>query len=135
MARFPETDKDIENVEAWAEVIEDVLFRVSSKQRAQVLALVTAKEQQARKDRETNPLGIMSWAEIRNMDTPGLRHWNAIMRLKSLVVQAFVRDITIDHSPQDAARILFAGHPHGTGSGLLEDYLPSVGHSKGSDHD
>jgi hypothetical protein len=35
----------------------------------------------------------------------------------------FVRDITNNHSAEDAAKILFAHHCHGHGSGLLRDYL------------
>jgi hypothetical protein len=58
------------------------------------------------------------------MNKPGQRHWNAIMRIKSLLVQVFVRDIANNHTPQDAASILFAKHPHGTGSRLLQHYLP-----------
>jgi hypothetical protein len=54
---------------------------------------------------------------------PGIRHWNVIMRLKSLLVQVFVRDITNNHSKADAAAILFVEHRHGTGSGWLPDYL------------
>jgi hypothetical protein len=45
------------------------------------------------------------------------------MRLKSLPIQVFVRDITSDYSPEDAAAILFTYHRHGAGSGLLADYL------------
>jgi hypothetical protein len=58
--------------------------------------------------------------------SPGWRHWNAIMRLKSLVVQVFVRDIANDYSAADAAKILFAEHRHGHGSGRLRDYLPDA---------
>ena len=46
------------------------------------------------------------------------------MRLKSLLVQVLVRDITSDHSPEDARAILFVQHHYGTGSGCLRDYLP-----------
>jgi len=127
MAKFPETDKDVENVEAWAEVIEDLLYLVPPDKRSELLALAGRNEEAKRKEREERGRFILRNALelMADMDTrPGIRHWNAIMRLKSLIVQVFVRDITIDHSPQDAERILFAQHPHGTGSCLLQDYLP-----------
>jgi hypothetical protein len=60
------------------------------------------------------------------MNTPEYRHRNVIMRLKSLVVQVFIRDITNNHSPERATEILFAHHRHGSGSGLLEDYLRNL---------
>jgi hypothetical protein len=48
------------------------------------------------------------------------------MRLKSLVVQVFTRSITNNHSPKDAAGILFARHRHGYGSGSLGDYIDDL---------
>jgi hypothetical protein len=48
------------------------------------------------------------------------------MRLKSLVVQVFVRNIANNHSPGDTAEILFAQHRYGAGSGCLRDYLTDV---------
>jgi hypothetical protein len=44
------------------------------------------------------------------MASPKMRHWNDIMRLKSAVVYTFLRDITNNHSPEDAARLLFREH-------------------------
>jgi hypothetical protein len=118
---------DIENVEAWAEVIEDVLNLVPPDLRAAALALATKSENAARKEREANAgLLVLTAAELENMDTPGLRHWGAIMRLKSLLVQVFVRNITNNHSPKDAAHILFAQHDYGHGSGMLQDYLDDL---------
>jgi hypothetical protein len=35
------------------------------------------------------------------------------MRLRSLVIQVLVRRIKTNHSPEDAAKLLFAEHPHG----------------------
>jgi len=120
----PETDRDIENLEAWAEIIRNVLWHVPPDRRGQVLSLTTEREEAERQEREESPgLKFMTlnedWA-----NTPGARHRNAIMRLKSLLVQVFVRDIANNHSQQEAADILFVQHRHGTGSGLLEDYLP-----------
>ena len=52
------------------------------------------------------------------------------MRLKSLVVQVFARSITNNHSPQDAAALLFADHRYGTGSGCLGDYIDDLPRKK-----
>jgi hypothetical protein len=117
-----ETSADIENVEAWAEIIRNILCCVPSDSRAQVLALATKREEAECKEREKGPCWVRA-SDI-SMDTPGLRHLNAITRLQSLIVQIFVRDIANNHNKQNAAAILFAEHPHGTGSGLLKDYLP-----------
>jgi hypothetical protein len=119
-----ETDRDIENVEAWAEIIGDVLYHVPPDRRADVLALAAKNEEAEVLEREAH--GGFTLIPFSNdwMNEPGMRHGNAITRLKSLLVQVFVRDIANNHSSQDAASILFAEHPHGTGSRLLEDYLP-----------
>jgi hypothetical protein len=61
--------------------------------------------------------------EVEWQNSPGLRHWKAIKHLTSLVVQVFVRNITRDHSPKDASKLLFAHHKYGAGSGDLGDYL------------
>src|SRR6267142_1800605 len=53
------------------------------------------------------------------MASPKMRHWNDIMRLKSAVVYTFLRDITNNHSPEDAARLLFREHRFVPGSGWL----------------
>jgi len=132
-----ENQKDVENVEAWAEVIKDVLWLVPMDRRAEVLALATKTEEAERKKREANGgrIKATAWTEqtLENFkSSPGFRHSSAITRLQSLVVQVFVRDITNNHSAEDAAQILFAPHPYGNGSGLLWDYLhdlPSVARS------
>jgi hypothetical protein len=121
-----ETEKDIANVEAWAEIIADVLWHVPQDKRLTVLALATKNEEAEAQERKAagnrlvliEPFNDETW-----MNEPGQRHWNTIMRLKSLLIQVFVRNITNNHSPQDAARLLFAEHRYGHGSGLLEDYL------------
>jgi hypothetical protein len=116
---------DLKNIEAWAEVIKDMLGLVPIEQRAVVLALVV-KNEEAEREANNGVVRMMDVAELKNEDnTPGLRHWNAIMRLSSLVVQVLVRRIANNHSPEDAANILFMQHygRGGRGSGLLEDYL------------
>jgi hypothetical protein len=131
--KFSETDKDIENVEAWAEVIRDVLFRVPADKRIEVLALASANEEAAAQERANSEYPgyvLVHAGEIDWMNSPGVRHMNVITRLESLLVQVLVRDIVNNHSPEDAARFLLAEHPHGTGSGLLQDYLPVVKRQK-----
>src|SRR5262249_17273067 len=120
----PETDHDIENVEAWAEIIGDLLHHVPPDKRTDVLALASKNEEIEAQEREAN--GGLRWLTLSDewKNKPRHRHWNAITRLKSLLVQIFVRDITNNHSSQDARDILFVEHPHGTGSRFLEDYLP-----------
>ena len=122
-----EDREDIENVEAWAEVFKAVLYLVPMDRRAAVLALATKNENAERKERERSE-GALEYVDISKWDdsAPGLRHWNAIMRLMSLVVQVLVRRIRNNHSPKDAAQILFARHPHGSGSGELRDYLEGL---------
>src|SRR5262249_18161540 len=131
-ARCFEDRKDVENVEAWAEVIADLLRLVPIDQRSTVLALATKNEEAECKPRAaTGGLRCFSYAELVALkDSPGRRHWNAIMRLKSLVVQVFVRSVTNNHSPKDAAHILFATHAYGRGSGLLQDYLSNLSMEK-----
>ena len=60
------------------------------------------------------------------MASPKMRHWNDIMRLKSAVVYTFLRDITNNHSPEDAARLLFREHRFVPGSGWLPAFAPTV---------
>jgi hypothetical protein len=121
--RFAENEKDVGNVEAWAEIIGDLLHHVPLDKRREVLALAIKNEQAAAEEREANGgFKFMTFSDDW-MNTPGQRQWNVIMRLKSLLVQVFVRNITNNHSPQEAASILFAQHPHGTGSRVLQDYL------------
>jgi hypothetical protein len=118
------TEKDIQNVEAWAEVVEDLLYLVPTDKRAAVLALATEKERQEQKKRdESGGLIIMNAAELANATFP---HWNVIMRLKALLIQVLVRNITNNHSKEDAAAILFAHQRYGNGSGYLLDYLEDL---------
>jgi hypothetical protein len=128
--RRSESGKDIENVEAWAEVIKRLLDLVPAERRNKVLALVVENHEAEHKKLEaaTDSLGLVSYnaADVDWMASPGTRHSHAIARLTSLVIQVFTREITNNHSPEDAAKILFAAHPHGYGSGCLRDYLSRV---------
>jgi hypothetical protein len=127
MRKYSENDRDIANAEAWAAIVEDLLALMPAENRMKVLKLAVANEEVEIADRaKYDGLKIMSAAELSNMDTPGLRHWNAIMRLKSLVIQVFTRNITNNHSAEDAAKILFAEHSYGQGSGCLHDYISDL---------
>jgi hypothetical protein len=126
-----ETQHDIENVEAWAVVIGDMLHLVPLEHRAAVLALATANEDAERKKREANG-GLLTPVAAFDPSKPGLRHWNAVMRLKSLLIQVFTRDITNNYNARDAAQILFAPHRYGTGSRALLDYIADLLPSRSS---
>jgi hypothetical protein len=106
--------------------------------RAAVLALATANEDAEARERKENAgrLRFMKFDEI-NSDAPCHRYWNRIMRLKAAVVYTFTRDITNDHSAQDAALILFKQqrevdasgvviHPTVPGSGYILEYLDGL---------
>lgn len=125
-----ETAEDIDNVEAWVEIVEDMLWLAPADRRADILELAFAKEKASRNERAKHDGFIVYSFNDLDMNTPGVRHWNAIMRLKSLVVQVFIRNITNEHSPEDAAAILFADHRYGTGSGRLSEYLDNLSFSK-----
>jgi hypothetical protein len=116
MSRFAETDKDVENVEAWATIIADLLCHAPPDRRAAILALATTNEETEAQERGAS--GRLRYITFSDdwMNSPGVRHRNAIARIKSLLVQVFVRDIANNHSKQDAANILFTEHPHGRGS-------------------
>lgn len=123
--RYSESQEDVENVEAWAEVIKDLLYQVPCDLRAEVLALASKNEETAREEQSKTgiPFQVFRLDLEKLNNDPGIRHWNTIMRLKSLVIQVFARYINNNNSPDRATDILFAEHPCGTGSRLLEDYI------------
>jgi hypothetical protein len=51
----------------------------------------------------------------RASDLPKPRHWHAIMRLRSLVVQVLVRRIKTNNSPRRLLASCLPGTPVGTG--------------------
>ncbi len=55
-----------------------------------------------------------------------LRHWHALMKLKGRVICSLVRDITNNHSPGEAGKILLRRQRNVPGSGLLADYLRNL---------
>jgi hypothetical protein len=128
-----ETDRDIGNVEAWAVIIEHMLALMPADRRMQVLQLAVQKEEAEAKEREQHgPIRFMKFGNDW-MESPCFRNWNAIMRLKSLLVQVFARNITNNHSPKEAARILFADHHHGCGSGRLSEYIDDLPRGRRAD--
>jgi hypothetical protein len=126
--QYVEDEEDIGNVEAWTEILEDLLYLMPFDSRMKVLQLVVANHEADVAERvKHGPLGkriSMDPEKFRN--EPGLRHWNAIMRLKSLIIQVFARDISNNHSPKDAGRLLFTQHRYGTGSGCLDEYIDKL---------
>jgi hypothetical protein len=108
-------DEDAETAVA-AAAIEDLLYLVPAKKRAA-----------ARKDREKHgEFRMMSFAEIGFDTSPGLRYWNEIMQFKARAICTFVRDITNNHSAEDASRLLFRRQPDVSGSGYLEEYIDDL---------
>jgi hypothetical protein len=130
-----ETDRDIGNVEAWAGIIETMLALMPEDRRMQVLQLALQKEEAEAKEREQqgHKLRFIDFGNDDWMKGPGIMHWNAIMRLKSLLVQVFARSITNNHSPKEAGRILFADHRHGYGSGRLSEYIDDLPRGRRAD--
>jgi hypothetical protein len=108
------------NVEAWAKVFRDILYLVPGELRAELLTLVVQNDEAERKE-----AGLLKVSEI-NTDAPGLRHWDAGMQLRSLVIQVLVRQIRNSNSPEEVAKLLFAEHPHGHGSGWIVEYLEGL---------
>jgi hypothetical protein len=67
------------------------------------------------------------WAgELSSMNSPGLRYWNMVMQFKARLIYVFIRNITNNHSPAEAARLLFTRHQTAPGSGYLSDYLDDL---------
>jgi hypothetical protein len=126
-AAMSETEKDIHNVEAWTHVIEDVLWPVPLDVRAEIMAMLAKRNEEARKEVEAHGgFVVISFDPASNdefMQAVG-RYWSAAMRLRSLVVQILTRRISNNHSPERAAELLYAQHRYGQGSRMLQDYLP-----------
>jgi hypothetical protein len=119
------TEEAIGNASAWAEIIEDMLWAVPSDIQEDVLNLALANYHERKRKADKNG-GITCWTLKDNdewMKSPGIRHWHDIMMLKALLIQIFVRNITGNNSPADAAKLLFSRQRFGTGSGELLDYI------------
>lgn len=109
--------KDIRNAPAWADIVGDILGLVPAELREEVLAAVVAK-------RESELLAIREGKLIEFTGEMTVNpNWNAILRLKGLLVQVLARDVTCDSSAEDAAAILFGHQRYGNGSGFLLEYI------------
>jgi hypothetical protein len=128
MKQYGAKDDDIGSVEAWAVVVKDLLYRAPPDIRAAILAAAADNEQKAVEKRKECRFILESSKAITAdwENSPGIRHWHTVMRLKALTIQAFVRNITNNNSKGDAAAILFADQRHGAGSGSLSDYIDDL---------
>jgi hypothetical protein len=121
--------------EAWAVVVQHLLRCVPQEKRRAVLAKAAEWERAEQEEIEKADEGVvLVWADsIDFQKSPGFKHWHKVMEYKSRVIFQFTRSISNNHSPKDAAKILFADR-HGClgvgGSGRLRDYLDGL--QKGS---
>jgi hypothetical protein len=108
-------------IETWTKVLSNVIAAcVPLAIREQVLTRLLEKEQK----RRTEPLILTSTAFTAQLD---LGDSCAIEKASSVMIQVLTRNITNNHSPEDAARILFHDHyGRGTGSVWLPDYLDGL---------
>ena len=109
--------------EAWAVVVRSLLRLVPADKRTPVLQIAAQEQAEADRDRASGKLLKRFTLDDAFLESPGFRHWDLIMRLKSAVVYTFIRNIVGHHSPEDAARLLFKNHRRVPGSGWLPDYL------------
>jgi hypothetical protein len=80
MSRFAETDKHVENVEAWAEIIADFLYHASPDRRAAILALaITNEETKAQERGASGRLKCITFSDDW-MNSPGVRHRNYLSK-------------------------------------------------------
>jgi hypothetical protein len=122
------TKDDINNVSAWAEIIGDMLWAVPRELHEDVLQLALSRQQDLKRRADENG-GVLCWgpADTKNwLQSPGIQSYGAIMRLKALLIQIFVRNITNNHSAEDAAKLLFSRQRFGTGTAELRDYIDDL---------
>jgi hypothetical protein len=109
--------------EDFAEVISDLLHRAAPEERVKILKLAVAKEEKEEAERQAgdpNELRVIDAGDLANME---FRCWRGEMAIKAAVAYTFVRDITNNHSHEEAARLLFREHRTCPGSGHLDQYL------------
>jgi hypothetical protein len=107
------------DISIWSDAIDDVLFCVPPGLRLDVLRRLVDNEVKRQQQPALQPISL-------DYDPGMFKHWHAEMEAKSLIVQVLTRTITNNHSPDNAARVLFREHPTGTGSGWLPDYLDGL---------
>jgi hypothetical protein len=120
-----ETAKDMANVEASAEVVDDMLCLMPAEHRLPTLRLALEKEQAAATERANNG-GLVFLKFGAESLRQCMKHWHTKMRLRSLVVQTFVRRVRTNNSPKHASELLFSHHCYGHGSGDLDDYIDDL---------
>jgi hypothetical protein len=106
-------------IAVWFKAMQNVFFRVPPAVRMKVLNRLTASEI----ERANKPIRFISPGDF---DPAMFKNWRAEKEAASLIIQVLVRSITNNHSPENAAKVLFRDHLRGTGSGWLPDYLDGL---------
>jgi hypothetical protein len=107
-------------IEIAARVIEDLLYRVAPEKRAAAIARAAEVEQASR---ERWSRGSMRASD---MGDDWMRYWHDVQSFKARVAYTFIRSIRNNHSPDDAATILFGMQGGCPGSGCLSDYIDDL---------
>jgi hypothetical protein len=114
---------DERTIAVWFKAMENVLFCLPPAVRLEVLHRLTASEIERIQCRKNEIIQLISLADF---DLATFENWRAVKEAASLIIQVLVRSITNNHSPNDAAKVLFREHRRGTGSGWLPDYLDGL---------
>lgn len=114
--------------EVWRDIVEDVLSLVPREKRMDILLLAVEQEKESIAEHERNPMGMFCAADLSEKfaESSYSRNYGAIQRATALVAYTFVRTITNNNSPADAAKLLFSHHGDGPGSGYLIEYLDGL---------
>jgi len=118
-------------IETAAVVIEHLLRLVDPEKRAAVLAKAIAAEDADREERQAagGRIKFLSFSEestAKWLASPAMRNWHDIMAFKARLAYVFIRNIRNNHSPKDAAKLLFERHRMAPGSGYLEEYIDDL---------
>jgi hypothetical protein len=106
-------------IAVWFKAMQNVLFCAPPAVRLELLNRLTAREI----ERTEKPIRLISLADF---DPAMFENRHAEKEAASVIIQVLVRSITNNHSPDDAAKVLFREHRRGTGSGWLPDYLDGL---------
>ena len=112
---------------AWFKALNNILEScVPNSVRLDVLRRLTDDEIERQK--KAGELQIYTAAEFVNDPKfrEYLKYHGEVMEAYSIIIQVLTRLITNNHSPEDAAKILFREHRRGTGSRWLPDYLDNL---------
>jgi hypothetical protein len=110
------------NIEAASYIVNDVInsLRVD---RDAVLAEMAKQHDDKREHQTSGGLVFCRFDRETFMQSPYMRHYGRIMRLKAALAYSFIRTVTNNHAPDVAEKMLF-GTNHGiAGSGWLLDYI------------